>query len=314
VGISQIKLKSEGLGIFLAFISAVGSAIFMIPWKLAASSGPSAADMVLVLCVSAAALNTFALCMQRRKSLKLLRVSAMEWRLSFLFAIFTIGGNWASARSIYYLAPAVVTTLMRVEIIFVALIASYFLSEKISLRFWLGFAVVLAGFYMMQPSFDLNGEWWLGLLLAVTAALVFASKAVVTRAYIHSIDTNIVNTLRLWMAVGLWFPLQLSWPDTTKWSMEFIGLVMCAAFLGPFIGRIAFMNSSRYVEARISALVVGMSPALAVLFAWLLIDSVPSRPELFGGSLIMLGTIISLIKFKRSDLKLSAKISGKVAS
>lgn len=313
MGLSQIKLKPEVLGVFLAFISAVGSAIFMIPWKLAASSGPSAADMVLVLCFSAAALNTLTLCMQRRKSLKLTRVSAIEWRLSFLFAIFTIAGNWASARSIYYLAPAVVTTLMRVEILFVALIASYFLSEKINPRFWLGFVIVLAGFYMMQPSFDLRGNWWLGLLLAVIAALVFACKAVITRAYIRSIDPNIVNTLRLWIAVALWFSLQLSLPDTTKWSMEFIALVMCAAFLGPFIGRIAFMNSSRYVEVRTSALVVGISPALAVLFAWFLIDSIPSRSELLGGFLIMLGTIISLIKLKRSDLGLISKTQDEIA-
>lgn len=313
MGSSKINMKAEGLGILLAFISAIGSAVFMIPWKLAATSGPSAADMVLVLCLGAASLNTISLFFQRPKSIKQIKISGIEWRLSILFAVFTIIGNWASARSIYYLSPAVVTTLMRVEIIFVALIASYFLSEKINPRFWLGLFIVIAGFYVMQPSLNLNDDWWLGLLLAVIAALTFACKAVVTRAYIHSIDPNIVNTLRLWIAVLLWFPLQLSWPDTSQWSWTFVGLVLCAAFLGPFIGRIAFMNSARYVEARISSLVVGISPALAFVFAWLLIDNTPSSSELLGGALIMLGTIISIIKFKKSDLNLSTKSQGKMA-
>lgn len=289
-------LTPQKIGILLALVSAMGSAIFMIPWKLAASSGASAADMVFLLCLAGAVFNTFTLFFQHRLKIVHLRFNPIEVRLSFLFAIFTLAGNWASARSIYYLAPAVVTTMMRVEILFVAFIASYFLSEKVTKRFWFGFAMVALGFYLMQPSVSFENDWWLGLLLAVSAALIFACKAVVTRAYIHSIDPSLVNTARLWLSVLLWFPLQRHLPDWDIWDENFLILVCIAAFLGPFLGRIAFMNSSRFIEARISALVVGISPVLAVFFSWLFINSIPSASELTGGSLVMLGTIVSLLE------------------
>jgi len=288
-------------GILLAFLASIASAAFMIPWKLAALEG-SAADMVLILCFGAALVSTATLAGQGGFRAVISRPSRLEFWLSILFAILTILGNQASAQAIYYLAPAVVTSIMRLEVVFITFFAWYFLTERVNSAFWVGLAFVALGFYTMQPTFEWQGDWWQGAFYATAAALIFAIMAVITRAAIHSINPIRINSLRLWLAVILWFPMQQKLPAFDQWSLSFVSLVLCAAILGPGLGRLAFMYSSRYVEARVSAMVISSSPALAVLLAWGLIDNLPTQLELLGGTFILVGTGLSLIKFPQKPI------------
>ncbi|MFW7381289.1 MAG: EamA family transporter [Oligoflexus sp.] len=229
-------------GILLAFIASVASAGFMIPWKLAAFEG-SAEDMVFILCVGAALVSTATLIGQGGFPAAFSRPSRLEFCLSILFALFTILGNQASARAIHYLAPAVVTSIMRLEVVFITLLAWYFLTERVNFAFWVGLGFVAIGFYTMQPSFEWQGDWWQGAFFGAAAALIFAIMAVVTRAYIHAINPSRVNGLRLWLAVILWFPIQQKLPAFDQWTGNFVWLVLCAAILGPGLGLLAIKQN-----------------------------------------------------------------------
>ncbi len=292
-------------GFFFALTAMLCSAAFMVPWKLASALG-TAEDMVFILCLGAAIFSSLSLYARGGRKALLAHPSRLEWGLSLLFAAFTLAGNQASAMAIHFLSPAVVTTMMRSEVVFITLLALLFLREKVHGRFWVGVLLVLLGFYVMQPTLEASDQWWQGALLAVLAALIFAVMAVLTRAYIEAIDPSRVNALRLWLSVLSWGIVYQKWPAVATWNASFVALVLAAAFLGPGLGRLAFMFSSRYLEARITAMIISSSPVMALLLAWMLMDDIPTTAEMLGGSIVVLGTSVSLYqKMPRSKGKVA---------
>lgn len=280
-------------GFLFALVAMACSAAFMIPWKLASHLG-SSADMVFILCLVAAIFSSLSLITSRGLKAFTKAPSKLEWTLSLVFALFTILGNEASALSVGFLSPAVVSSLMRFELLFISLIAWLSLGENLNLSFGLGLLIALSGFYFMQLQAPVGDQWWIGALYAVTAAFIFAVMAVITRAKIHQIEPSRVNALRLWLSLIAWLAIHRTLPNFSQWQLNFFLWVSLAAILGPGLGRLAFMYSSRYIEARYTAMVISLSPVMALLLAWLFLNDIPSGHEILGGCLIMIATPVAI--------------------
>src|SRR6185369_6491728 len=97
-----------------------GSAAFMIPWKLATRHGESK-DLVLVLLLSAALLNTAVLPVSRGSGAR--RWSRTAWGVSIGLAFVTLLGNEASAAAIARISGPVLSVLQRFEVVIVGLLA-----------------------------------------------------------------------------------------------------------------------------------------------------------------------------------------------
>ena len=131
--------------------------------------------------------------------------------------------------------------------------------------------------------------------MAVVAAACFSGLVVVTRQFIHRIDPVSVNALRLWIAVGFWFLLNPI-PDWSRIPREQIIYAAIAAIAGPFLGRLALMISSRYLEARMTALAMLSTPVMTLLLAFVWIADWPAPHELLGGAIMMVGIAIPLLR------------------
>ena len=68
-------------------------------------------------------------------------------------------------------------------------------------------------------------------------------------------------------------------------------LLAIAAFCGPFIGRIAYTYSLRYLTVSKSVIICSFSPAITLLFELLVFGTIISWLEALGG-LIVLGGIV----------------------
>lgn len=284
--------NSKNRGILLALCSMALSGAFMIPWKMAADFG-SASSMVSILTLTAALANTALLLLQKGRSF-FTRPSMTELVLGIFFAILTLGGNLASASSVAYLAPAMVSLFMRAEVIFVTLIAWFMLGEKANLKFWYGCIIVGLGLMIMRPPTELSEGWLPGVLFAILSAIMFALMAAFTRKYINVIDTMKVNSIRLWFSVIIWLPLHEGMSGLSDLEPMLIFYVALAALFGPVLGRVIFMNSSKYLEIRISALIVSGAPVFVLLLDVLFLGNWPTSSQLVGGA-IMLAGIITII-------------------
>lgn len=276
---------------------------FAIPWKVASQHGDSTTNTLILLC-AAAAFNSLLTVSQKRSFPTFRR---FDVQVAVALAVFTLLGNLASGYAIALVSPALLVVVMRGEVIIVALLASAVLSERIDGRYWIGAAIAAFGLFLLNDPFNEVDPINDGVAWAVAAALSFSSMSIVTRKFIHRIDTVSVNALRLWLAIGFWFAFngipeelrQINGPQVLHASL--------AAFFGPFLGRLCLMTSARYVEARFTSLATLSAPPLTLLLAWILLDDLPLAHEVHGSVIMLLGISIPLLGWMRARSKDSTK-------
>ena len=286
------RLQLKGMG--WAGAAALGGAFFILPWKVATSHG-STQTMVLLMLVAAALMNTVVWQLASPASRR--RPRRLEMVFALALAVITLLGNLASAEAVLRLSPATVSALLRGEVLMVAVLGWFVLGERVNLMFWAGAAAALTGIWWMQPP-DGPGVAagdGAGILLSIAAALCFALMSVFTRRFINRIDIFLVNSLRLWFAVGLWFVFHGSPPAVQELNGTLIICTVLAAALGPGFSRVAMMFSARYVEARITSLTLQLGPVLTLLLAFLILGDLPTFRELSGSVLLLAGVSLPLL-------------------
>lgn len=283
------------VGAAWALGAAFMAAAFVVPWKLATPHGEEAAS-VLVLLVSAAILNTMLLPFTRHAGA---RFSPAALKLTAILAILTLLGNYASAAAIERISAPLLNVMQRAELLVVALVAWIALGERPHWLFWVGGGVAALGFAWMQVA---AAEGMLdagGMFYGILSALSFGTMTVAVRHFIPGVDAVFVNAMRLWASVLLWFILNGGIPDSMSFSREHLLFASLAGFTGPFLGRLFTMQSSRYLEARFTSLILLASPVFAMPMAWLAMGEVPSEHEVEGGAVMLVGIAIPLIGMLR---------------
>jgi drug/metabolite transporter (DMT)-like permease len=280
-------------GVLWALLGSALTALFVIPWKLSTTFG-EVSTVVFVLLLSAASCNSL-LWLARYRSHPLVKPKRLEIKLSSGLALLTLFGNWASAKAIVYLTPASLNTFLRAEVIIIALLALLFLKETIERRFYLGLVIVGIGFYIMTPNHSFGDDWSVGVGFALIAATMFSGMSILARKYVSKIDTVLVNALRLWISVAFWFVANWRIPGAEEFNTGLVLFATIAAICGPVLGRMCFMFSAAFIEARITALIAMTSPVIALGLGYVLLDNIPDTLELVGGTVMLLGISMTLL-------------------
>ena len=302
-------------GVWWAVVSAIFSAWFMIPWKLASTRGPTGVTVFAML-VFAAMCNAalYPLLKHRRENQPSAAVRGdsqttapkhREWLVALVLALCTLFGNELSARSIAEVTGPVLNVLLRTEVVWIALLSALFLRERTNTRFWSGATLAGLGLFVLHDPLASSAEigapgLWLGLL----SALVFSVMAVVTRKYIHEVDTVRLNLRRLLISLPLCVVGGTSIETLLGADPQQLVYASLAGFCGPVVSRLCLMQSARYVEARITAVTVQLAPPFTVALSFLFFGELPQAREWLGGALMLLGVVLTIAPV-RSSLRAS---------
>ncbi len=289
--------RSRRLGLLWALFSAVGGALMVIPWKLANEIGDPGISVLLLLLTAAIGSTGLGLA-QRVVGRSLPRgFRRIDLAVAAGLAVFTLAGNHASAIAIQSLSPALLNVIMRFDFVFVAVLGWLLLGERVEGRFWIGAAIAVGGLVVLQGPGDVSdfsSFFDSGTFYGIAAAAFFSCMAILTRRFIHRIETVSVNSMRLWFSVIFWFaynPL----PDIAAIPVEQVGYTTLAAIFGPFLGRLALMNSARHLEARITTLATLSTPVMTLVLAFLVLGDWPLLHQLLGGAIMIGGIAIPLL-------------------
>lgn len=279
-------------GLWWALAGAALTALFMVPWKAAATYGGQS-EIVLVMLTTAALVNTLASVVPARLGGRLLPLTRTMGLLAAAMALLTLLGNLASAAAISRIDGPLLSLLQRAEVVVVALGAWFALGERVEGRFFLGTAVAGVGLWVITGS-DLGGGGThaLGVLYGLASAVAFGGMNVLVRRHARAIHPTTVNALRLWFAVLLWFALERRVPDVAAMHPRMLLFAALSALCGPVSARLSIMYALRHVEARMVALVLLTTPVLTLLSTWLLLGQWPAERSLWGGLLMLTGIAI----------------------
>lgn len=177
--------------------------------------------------------------------------------------------------------------------IFVALLATAFLHERLRLWGWLGILVSFTGVAVIALG---TGE---GLainsraLFVVAAALAQAVFFVTQKPYLKRYSAFQFTTYALWSATvalvifspGLIQQVQRAPLDST----------LAVVYMGVFPGALGYASWA-YVLARTPASIASsflyLVPAVAIVIAWVWLGEVPNLAALLGGALVLSGMIV----------------------
>ena len=227
-------------------------------------------------------------------------------RITLLISLAGLLGNYSICQALNRASPTMLILLSRSEIIIAMLLSWLFLKEIITARVWLAVVVIIAGIIVMKLntlSFELNE--WSAIIWAITAAFSFAVMQVLAKSIIHEINPQVLNVSRLAFALVILWSLEevrsrVAVLEFTEWQW-----LALAAFCGPFAGRVSYTYALRYFTISKTAIIASFSPAVTLLFEFLVFGTLINFYEAFGGAIIMAGILWVFLPGKRRGLKLA---------
>jgi drug/metabolite transporter (DMT)-like permease len=188
--------------------------------------------------------------------------------------------------------------------IFVALLASYFYKEHMTVMSWVGIAVSVAGVVIISVDFRegivLTPSALLVLLAALSQAVYTASQKNLLKKY---------SPIQL-VSYAVWFGtfmllifLPRLWQELPKATTT---STLAVVYMGIFPGVIGYASWS-YVLSKLPASRAGtflyLVPAVAIFIAWLWLGEAPAIAAIAGGALVVAGVILVNTQRHRAQKK-----------
>ena len=223
------------------------------------------------------------------------RQNKFSWKIAGITLATSLAGllgNYAICQALSQSSPTLLVLVSRIEIIIAMLLSWMFLKEFISIRVWMSVVVIVLGIIVMKMdslTFDLKN--WSSFLWAVTSAFSFASMQVLAKRIIDEINPQVLNVLRLAIAlIILWSLAEVRSGVTNLQSGEWKWIAL-AAFCGPFMGRVSYTYALRYLTISKAVIISSFSPATTLLFELLVFGTLISSYEAIGGTIMLAGIL-----------------------
>jgi drug/metabolite transporter (DMT)-like permease len=233
-------------------------------------------------------------------------LAARDWLLAAASGAFLAGHFWSWIASLSYTTVASSVVLVNTQPVFVAILSIMFLGERPTRRQWAGIVVAVAGAAVIGWG-DLGGgaRPLVGDLLAVAGAVFVSLYYVIGRRLRQRMDLWSYIGVVYGVAAGVLLGVAGALPDVavtgypaTDWA------VFLALAAGPMmIGHTGVNYALRHVRAYVANLALLGEPIGATLLAWWLpgIRERPSLQLVLGGTLVLLGIGLGVVRRRRSD-------------
>jgi drug/metabolite transporter (DMT)-like permease len=183
--------------------------------------------------------------------------------------------------------------LVNLAPLLVAVAAGKVLGEGFSRPLVVGSFVALGGTALIAMGATAQRDW-VGVLLCLLAALLYAVGVMVQKATLRYVD----GLTAIWLGCIIATAVLLPWLPQLVGELRVApaGAVLGAVYMGVFptaIGFTAWAYALRRTDAgRLSATTYAV-PAVSVLLSWLLLAELPTAYGLVGGAICLVGVAIS---------------------
>jgi drug/metabolite transporter (DMT)-like permease len=188
------------------------------------------------------------------------------------FAYFYAFQNTTIANAVltHYTAPVIV-----------ALLASFFLKEKITGKIILVLFLASAGLWIMLGGFSLRGVHTAGIVAGLISGLAYAIVVIFLRVYSQDFRPLVLCFFtNIFIAVIL-APFIRDFPVAAIRSYLFMGIVHST------IAPILYYKGLQSVTANRAAVLGYIEPVCAIIFSMLLLNEIPRLQSVIGGILIV---------------------------
>lgn len=198
---------------------------------------------------------------------------------------------------------------------FLVILFSYFAlsSETIGAYKIFGVALGFFGLFVIfseNLSMDFTNDFW-GMLAVVTSATMQAGVAVTIKKYGKNLNPLSMNFVPLLIAGIVMIPLSLMMEDSTNWlfSLPAIASIVYLAFFGTLVTFTIYYWLMKKIDVVLLSISAFVTPIVALVLGWFLLDEVLSTRHFVGSSLVLIGILFAnfrgLIKYYKDKTRLT---------
>lgn len=272
-------------GITLVVISAATFGSLPILGRYAYAAGLDTSTL-LFLRFGLAALLMVVLLISRREPLPRGRTLAL---LVGMGAIGYVGQSFSYLTAIKYASVGLVALLLYLYPIIVAVLSLFFL--KAGLTRLKGVALGLATLGVALTANPQGGQWT-GILLAMTAACVYAVYIVIGAGVMQKVSavqsSTVIFASAALVYAGITAVSGPHWPTSGAAWLSVAGIVILATVIP--IG--TFLASLKYIGPTDASMFSTIEPVVTVILGWMLFGEVLSPLTLVGGGLILSAVLL----------------------
>lgn len=256
------------------------------------------------------------------------RAQFKSLRLSQVLGLIYIGAGASALAAVLFVRGAVdmnynftvAALLQKLQPIFAIVLAVIFLKEKLNPKFWLFAVPALVGAYWVTFGWASPAMLWssggsyhfVGPLLAVLAAALWAGGTVVGRSLLKDLDFQFVNGMRF--VFGLLFltayvllveKMQFGLMTPLFWRNVFI-----IAMLTGFFALLLYYYGLRHTKASVATLMELGYPLALTLVNWKFLGITLNAWQI-AGALVLLASVTALVLTDKSTVDSALVESGK---
>lgn len=242
--------------------------------------------------------------------------ASSTWRRAVLPSIANVAMQSLWAAGFYYLGPAFMAMLSKTSILWVTGFALVFFREERPLarspRFWLGFALSLAGMVgvlYFKDDFAATGTVT-GVVIAMAAAFAWSVYTLSVRVAFRDIDPrSSFSVMSLYTAVGLSACALLFGAPGQAWhlSVRTWAIVIVSGVTAIALGHVLYYTAIKRIGATIPMLVILAQPFVVFGLSSLIFHERLNGAQLLAGVILLVGSGLSIWAQQHLRVELAEK-------
>jgi len=169
--------------------------------------------------------------------------------------------------------------------LFVTFLEPWIFREKLKLFDLISAALVLAGLVLVIPAFDFENNITQGVFWGTLSGFSFAILSLMNRKYVSAYAPVVIAWYQNGIASLVLIPFLFFW----EWQLGMTDLFWLV-ILGVFCTALAhalFIKSLGQIKTQLASIITGLEPVYGIVFAFFLLDEIPSLRTLLGGGIIL---------------------------
>ena len=260
------------------------------PGALTLARTATAAAVLTVAVAARAALSRRRVTLPSGRTLVVVVLWGIGW-----FGLYNLALNTAEQ----HLDAGTTALVVNLAPVIVVVLAGVFLNEGFPRRLLLGVVIAFGGVAIIAAGSGLGGATPIGVLLALASAAIYGVCATTQKSVGRRVDPLTMTWIGCLMGVLTSLPFA---PELITRPLE-PGPAAVAVYLGVFPTAVAFLTwgyALRRLPAGRLATSTYVSPALAIILAWILLAEPPGPLSLLGGALCLTGVAVATLGTRRA--------------
>ncbi len=219
---------------------------------------------------------------------------------TFIISGVFLGVHWITYfYALQYSNVAVAMLSLFTYPVITALLEPLFLKSKLNPKHIFLGILVLAGIYYLTPQFNFNSNLTIGVIFGLISSFFYAIRNILMKKKISQYNGSVLMFYQLAVISLLFWPVLFVFDTNNQPTNNDWLAILSLAFVTTALGHTLFVKSFRNFSISTASIISSIQPVYGILFAFFLLNEIPSEKTIIGGLLILFTVIVESIKVNK---------------